>query len=184
MRGTARAASATGSARKRPAAKRKRREAFEDILWGLINSTEFRWDTTVDFAIGTIRPAEVAAILTRLIASAEGKSEREARADLASAAPRSAAALGQLFSIDSMRPTRLGDGSTAVTLVIGAGTGYSAAILRHIGLQVTALESSAARRTAARISTWVPQRQRCRANACRIVASSGAGFCRSRSRLR
>jgi hypothetical protein len=89
------------------------------ITLSRLSDSEFRWDTTVDFAIGAIRPAEVAAILTRLIASAEGKSEREARADLASAAPRSAAALGQLFSIDSMRPTRLGDGSTAVTLVIG-----------------------------------------------------------------
>jgi protein-L-isoaspartate(D-aspartate) O-methyltransferase len=35
-------------------------------------------------------------------------------------------------------------------LVIGAGTGYSAAVLAHMGLQVTALESSASLASAAR----------------------------------
>jgi hypothetical protein len=89
------------------------------ITLSRLSDNEFRWDTAVDFAIGSIRPAEVAAVLARLAASAEGKSEPEARADLAAAAPRSAAALGQVFSLDSLRPTRLGDGSTAVTLVIG-----------------------------------------------------------------
>jgi hypothetical protein len=89
------------------------------ITLSRLSDSEFRWDTAVDFAIGSIRPRDVATVLSRLIASGEGKSEREARADLSAAAPRTAAALGQLFTIDSMRPTRLGDGSTAVTLVVG-----------------------------------------------------------------
>lgn len=46
------------------------------------------------------------------------------------------AALGQLL-------TQMAPYAGERALVIGAGTGYSAAILRHIGLQVTALESSA-----------------------------------------
>ena len=83
-----------------------------------LSSNEFRWDTNVDFAIGSIRPGEVAAVLSRLVASAEGKSEREARADLLASAPRTAAALGHAFSLDSLRTTQLPDGSTAVTLVI------------------------------------------------------------------
>jgi hypothetical protein len=89
------------------------------ITLSRLSDNEFRWDTTVDFAIGSIRPAEVAAVLARLSAAAEGKSERDARADLAAAAPRTAGAMGQLFSLDSLRPTQLEDGSTAVTLVIG-----------------------------------------------------------------
>jgi hypothetical protein len=89
------------------------------ITLSRLSENEFRWDTTVDFAIGGIRPADVATVLSRLVASAEGRSEREARADLAASAPRTAGALGQLFSIDSLRPTPLDDGSTAVTLVIG-----------------------------------------------------------------
>lgn len=89
------------------------------ITLSRLSNNEFRWDTTVDFAIGSIRPADVASVLEKLIASAEGKSEREARADLAAAAPRTSGALGQLFSLDSLLPRRLSDGSTAVTLVVG-----------------------------------------------------------------
>jgi hypothetical protein len=98
---------------------RKPADGRHAITLSRLSDNEFRWDTAVDFAIGSIRPADVASVLTRLISSAEGKSEREARADLAAAAPRTSGALGQLFSIDSLRPTRLGDGSTAVTLVVG-----------------------------------------------------------------
>jgi hypothetical protein len=78
----------------------------------------YRWDTAVDFAIGSIRPADVAAVLSRLIGSAEGKTAEQVRADLHAAAPRTSAALGTAFSLDSLLPTQLADGSTAVTLVI------------------------------------------------------------------
>jgi hypothetical protein len=83
-----------------------------------LSDSEFRWDTNVDFAIGSIRPADVAAVLSRFIASAEGKSSREAREDLLASSPRTAAALGHAFSLDSLGTAQLPDGSTAVTLVI------------------------------------------------------------------
>ena len=98
---------------------RKPADGRHAITLSRLSDNEFRWDTAVDFAIGSISPAEVASVLARLVSSAEGKSEREARADLAAAAPRTSGALGQLFSLDSLRPARLGDGSTAVTLVVG-----------------------------------------------------------------
>jgi hypothetical protein len=88
------------------------------ITLSRLSENEFRWETAVDFAVGSIRPADLALVLARLVASAEGKSEQEARAELAASAPRMSGALGQLFSLDSLRPTRLGDGSTAVTLVV------------------------------------------------------------------
>jgi hypothetical protein len=100
-------------------APRKPADGRHAITLSRLSDNEFRWDTAVDFAIGSIRPADVASVLGQLIASAEGKTEREARADLAAAAPRTSGALGQLFSLDSLLPTRLGDGSTTVTLVIG-----------------------------------------------------------------
>lgn len=46
------------------------------------------------------------------------------------------AVLGQLL-------TQMAPYAGERALVVGAGTGYSAAVLRHIGLEVTALESSA-----------------------------------------
>ena len=100
-------------------APRKPADGRHAITLSRLSDNEFRWDTAVDFAIGGIRPAEVASVLARLVASAEGKTEREARADLAASAPRTSGALGQLFSLDSLRPARLTDGSTAVTLVVG-----------------------------------------------------------------
>ncbi len=79
----------------------------------------FRWDTNVDFAIGTISPDEVAGLLGALMGSAEGHSEAFVRASLVAGAPRTSAALGALFSLDTLRPVPLVDGTTSTTLVIG-----------------------------------------------------------------
>jgi hypothetical protein len=89
------------------------------ITLSKLSDGEYRWDTAVDFAVGSIRPTDAAAVLSRLVASAEGKTESEARAELVSWAPRTSAALAQAFSLDSLVPTKLADGSTAVTIVIG-----------------------------------------------------------------
>jgi hypothetical protein len=100
-------------------APRKPADGRHAITLSRLSDNEFRWDTAVDFAIGSVRPTEIAMVLARLIASAEGKTEREARADLAASAPRTSGAMGQVFSLDSLRPIRLADGSTAVMLVVG-----------------------------------------------------------------
>ncbi len=76
----------------------------------------YRWDTTVDFGLGAIRPVDVASIVSRLLAAGEGRTEAELRAELAAASPRSSAVLGTVLSLDSLRPVRLADGSTVVTL--------------------------------------------------------------------
>jgi hypothetical protein len=83
-----------------------------------LSDNEYRWETTVDYALGSVRPVDVAAVVSHLIASAEGRTERQARADLAASAPRTSAVLGGLFSLDTLRPTPLPDGTTAVTLGI------------------------------------------------------------------
>ena len=88
------------------------------ITLSRLSNSEYRWDTTVDFAVGTIRPNDVAAVLSRLVASTAGKSERDVRAELASVAPRTSVALGMAFALDSVVPTTLEDGSTAVTLAV------------------------------------------------------------------
>jgi hypothetical protein len=87
-----------------------------------LSGNEYRWETTVDYALGAVRPADIAAVITRLLAAGEGRSERELRADLAASAPRTSAALGTVFSLDSLRPTSLADGTTAVTLGIAVSS--------------------------------------------------------------
>lgn len=78
--------------------------------------TEYRWDTMVEFALGSIRPADAASIVTRLLAAGEGRTEAELRADLAAVSPRSSAALGTVFTLDSLHPVHFADGTTLTTL--------------------------------------------------------------------
>ncbi len=79
---------------------------------------QYRWDTSVDFALGNARPNDIALVITRLLTAGEGLNEREARADLLSSAPRTSVALGGAFSLDSLHPVPMPDGTTAVTLGI------------------------------------------------------------------
>jgi hypothetical protein len=79
---------------------------------------QYRWDTTVDFALGNARPNDIALVISRLLTAGEGLSERDARADLLASAPHASIALGSAFSLDSLHPVQLSDGTTAVTLGI------------------------------------------------------------------
>ncbi|HET9683661.1 MAG TPA: hypothetical protein VFP15_06130 [Gemmatimonadaceae bacterium] len=87
-----------------------------------LSENEYRWETTVDYAIGSVRPADVVSVISHLLAAGEGRTERELRADLAATAPRTAAALGSVFTLDTLRPTALADGSTAVTVGISVSS--------------------------------------------------------------
>jgi hypothetical protein len=79
---------------------------------------EYRWDVATDFSLGASGPANVADIFGALFSSAERRSEREIRADYRAAFPRTAAVLGMLFSVDSVRTTQHSDGSTSLDLTI------------------------------------------------------------------
>ena len=83
-----------------------------------LSDNQYRWDTSVDFALGNARPKDLALVVSRLLSAGEGLGEREARADLMASTPRTAAILGTAFSLDTLRPTQLQDGTTAVTLGI------------------------------------------------------------------
>ena len=83
-----------------------------------IADNQYRWDTAVDFAVGAARPNDLALVLSRLLTAGDGRSALNARADLMALAPRVAAALGTVFTLDSLQPTPLADGTTAVTVGI------------------------------------------------------------------
>ena len=92
-------------------------DARHVILLTRFSKDEYAWETNVDFGIGSIAGSDVAAVLTALWTAAEGRSERDLRADYRSAFPLTAASLGRLFSIDSLTPVAHPDGSTSTTLV-------------------------------------------------------------------
>jgi hypothetical protein len=83
-----------------------------------LSDDEYAWDTDVAYAIGSIAAAEIGAFVAALFASAEGRTEREVRADYGSVIPLTASVLGQLFGVDSIRTTALPDQSTIATFAI------------------------------------------------------------------
>jgi hypothetical protein len=91
-------------------------EAHHVTTLSHLGDGEYRWDATVDFALGIVRPSDVATMVTRLLAGGEGRTEPELRAELAAHSPRTSAALGTAFTLDSLHPTALADGSTAMTI--------------------------------------------------------------------
>jgi hypothetical protein len=80
-----------------------------------LSDSEFSWDTDVGFAIGSVTASDVAAIFRALFAAAEGRRERDVRADYRAVTPRATAALGLLFRLDSIKTSHLPDRSTLTT---------------------------------------------------------------------
>ncbi len=78
----------------------------------------YAWDTSVDQAIGTMPAASAGRALAMIFASAESPVARDLRSESAQAFPRTARALGRLFSIDSARATPLPDGSSATLIAV------------------------------------------------------------------
>jgi len=78
---------------------------------------EYEWRTAVDFAVGPLAPTDWATGFRALLGSAEGRTDADLRADLRSTLPRTTAALGRMFSLDTLHAQRLPDGTTAVTIV-------------------------------------------------------------------
>jgi hypothetical protein len=81
-------------------------------------SDEYAWDTDVAYGIGNVTASEIGSFVAGLFAGAEGRSEREVRADYRAAVPLTSVALGQLFTVDSIRTTHLVDRSTIATFAV------------------------------------------------------------------
>ena len=83
-----------------------------------LNENVFEWVTNVDIAAGTIKSDEFASVISRLMGSAEGRTPADLRADYRASFPRTTAALGRLFSLDTLRSVRYNEGATTVLLGI------------------------------------------------------------------
>jgi hypothetical protein len=83
-----------------------------------LNENVFEWVTNVDIAAGTIKSDEFANVISRLMGSAEGRTPADLRADYRASFPRTTAALGRLFSLDTLRSVRDNEGATTVLLGI------------------------------------------------------------------
>jgi hypothetical protein len=80
-----------------------------------LDPDEFQWTTLVEHAVGSVSPAEASAGFSAWLASFE-RAEHDLHAGIHAELPRTSAALGRLFVLDSARSTRLADGSYLVDL--------------------------------------------------------------------
>lgn len=78
----------------------------------------YAWDTDVAYALGSVTAPDVGAYVAALMSAAEGKNERELRAEYRATAPLTSTVLSQLFHVDSVRTTNLADHSTLATFAL------------------------------------------------------------------
>ena len=77
-----------------------------------LSDDEYAWDTDVGYGMGRVTARDIGRFTGALLASAEGRGEKEMRADFSATIPRTTAVLGGLFRLDSIRTTHYTDGST------------------------------------------------------------------------
>ena len=82
-----------------------------------LRDDQFEWLTNVDITAGRIKPDEFANVISKLMLSGESRSVADIRADYRTNFPRTTAALGRLFSLDTLRMAR--DAESATVMLLG-----------------------------------------------------------------
>jgi hypothetical protein len=93
-------------------------ESREIIRLKKLSDNEYEWFTNVDVALGRIRAKHISDVLAAALEAGEGRSPAAIRADYTTHFPRTAAALGRLFTIDTLRATPDREGATTYELAI------------------------------------------------------------------
>ena len=93
-------------------------ESREIVRLRKLSGNEYEWFTNVEVAIGRIGAKNIADVIAATLAAGEGKSSAAIRANYNAAFPRTVAALGRLFTIDTLRTTTDGEGATTFDIAI------------------------------------------------------------------
>ena len=93
-------------------------ESREIVRLRKLSDNEYEWFTNVEVAIGRMGARSLADVIAATLAAGEGKSPTAIRANYNAAFPRSAAALGRLFTIDTLRTTTDAEGATTFDIAI------------------------------------------------------------------
>jgi hypothetical protein len=93
-------------------------ESREIVRLRKLTDNEYEWFTNVEVALGRIAAKNITDVLAAALAAGEGKSPAAIRADYTTSFPRTVAALGRLFSIDTIRATPDSDGATTYDIAI------------------------------------------------------------------
>jgi hypothetical protein len=87
-----------------------------------LRAGEFEWMAHEELAVGGVSPADLSRAATALFQSLEAAPAGDAAAQARRELPRSAAALGRLFTLEALGLVRDADGATAVRLVASMHT--------------------------------------------------------------
>lgn len=93
-------------------------ESREIVRLRRLTESEYEWFTNVEVAIGRIGAKNIADVLAASLAGGEGKTPTQIRANYTTAFPRTGAALGRLFTIDTLRATPDSEGATTFDIAI------------------------------------------------------------------
>jgi hypothetical protein len=93
-------------------------ESREIVRLRRLTSNEYEWFTNVDVALGRIGAKNISDVLAAALQAGEGRSPAAIRADYTTSFPRTTAALGRLFTIDTLRATPDSDGATTFEIAI------------------------------------------------------------------
>jgi hypothetical protein len=93
-------------------------ESREVVRLRKLSDNEYEWFTNVEVALGRIGAKNIADVIAAALAAGEGKSPAAIRADYNSSFPRTAVALGRLFTIDTLRATPDSEGATTFDIAI------------------------------------------------------------------
>ncbi len=93
-------------------------ESREIVRLRKLSDNEYEWFTNVEVALGRIAAKDIADVLAAALAAGEGKTSAQIRGNYTTSFPRTAAALGRLFSIDTLRTTPDSEGATTFDLAI------------------------------------------------------------------
>ena len=93
-------------------------ESREIVRLRKLKENEYEWFTNVEVALGTIGAKNIADVLAAALAGGEGKTPAAIRADYSSSFPHTVAALGRLYTIDTLRAVSDSDGATTYDVAI------------------------------------------------------------------
>jgi hypothetical protein len=93
-------------------------ESREIVRLRKLKDNEYEWFTNVEVALGRIGASNMTDVLAAALAGGEGKSSAAIRADYTTGFPRTVAALGRLFTIDTLRAVPDSDGATTYDIAI------------------------------------------------------------------
>jgi hypothetical protein len=93
-------------------------ESREIVRLRRLSGNDYEWFTNVDVALGSIGAKSIADVVAATLEAGEGRPPAALRADYTTNFPRTVAALGRLFSIDTLRAVVDSEGATTYDLAI------------------------------------------------------------------